>query len=675
MKTKLLRISIIFLFWCNALQAKDLTESDRFRHFLSQVILCGAETDKKEGIDCLKKSILNEPTCFKWMSDPDRLETLFQASHMESEAKPVVKKLRNLLQNNGDKIVKGLHNVFIRVDPETTKKALVHVVTPTIGIYLSTLSESKIRNALNLLNPEIFEQLYTENYKLLTHFKFEDIQAFSGFFHSVNDSTEDSNQRIKDLTQSLITEYLATFTNTEKSKILSEFLKQPRQLSDAERLRPLLQNLDPIMQKVIQLFGRSIEDPKIEEGVAILQSSIEPFPFEQMKEVIEARYKKPFDQLFKNYNPDEMRRATTGQVLFATTLQTQERVAIKVRIPEVLRELDIGKTKLLSLKSVRTNPGLKSFVMSLLNGIYDEFDYLNEAKYTDFSQSLYNDPARNISPIRRIKSFPAYSDLIVYSFGKGVKPTKLVTPREIAVRSKLIKNLIELWTETVFFKNIETNQSDFFLTTLFHGDLHPGNILIDPEIPELTILDFGNVGLFPIKDRRTYIRLYVASLSPNYEDIVKELPVFYPNAQIPKEIEVKLKKIAKEIWNHPEIESRMNHFLSTAVDSVNLPLNPSISSFMRAMAFLNIEADQIDALLSSKDPNGTIERVHFSNAMKRTIIENLKKEFPKTLFGKENEALIDHPFFKEIVYKYLKSRFTDPCIAYFVDKRKSLSKP
>lgn len=367
-----------------------------------------------------------------------------------------------------------------------------------------------------------------------------------------------------------------------------------------------------------------------------------------------------------------MKRATTGQVLFATVIETGERVGIKVRIPGILDAYEKAQKRLLGLDVVRNNKAIWKFVIGILETIRAELDYRNEAKFTDLSQSLYSSPKRGIEPLRRIKSFIAEEDIVIYAFASGKSPTSFTEGGELALRAKRIKSLVELWTETVFFKNIESDEAKFFNTTMFHGDLHPGNLLLDTKTEILTILDFGNMGFFPLEERRQYVNLTLAASNYSPDQIVRASAQMYGEKGAPRADVERMNAIAEEVWADPKLRpKRLDHFLSRASNAVDMPLKASISSFTRGRGFLKTEADEIDKLLAEQDPTGKIPRVEFTKTMNKTIVKGIKQELSPTLFGKADDALISRTILKRALSIFWHSRFVNPCLNLFRPKIKA----
>ena len=75
-----------------------------------------------------------------------------------------------------------------------------------------------------------------------------------------------------------------------------------------------------------------------------------------------------------------------------------------------------------------------------------------------------------------------------------------------------IKKITEIGTE-VFFLQV-------FRDGFFHGDMHPGNILINPK-GVLVPIDFGIMGRLSNKDRQFLALLLTYLLKKNYKKVVE----------------------------------------------------------------------------------------------------------------------------------------------------------
>lgn len=188
-------------------------------------------------------------------------------------------------------------------------------------------------------------------------------------------------------------------------------------------------------------------------------------------------------------------------------------------------------------------------------------------------------------------------------------------------------------------------------------------MVIDTATETLTILDFGNVGLFPLAERRFYLTLYLASIGNESSEMVKAVRGFYPGESIPNAEERAIEKIAHEIWADPlQRVNRLELFLARAVNEVGLPVPKSVSSLLRGMSFLRIETLELNSLLAASDPRKKIPRLDFDKTVENAMKKGFKREFSKTLFGTPTDAFLSRPLLRRTVEAFLSSRFVQPCM-------------
>ena len=101
------------------------------------------------------------------------------------------------------------------------------------------------------------------------------------------------------------------------------------------------------------------------------------------------------------------------------------------------------------------------------------------------------------------------TDMLVLEFVEGIRIDDLSS---LNVMEHNIKKITEIGTE-VFFLQV-------FRDGFFHGDMHPGNILIDQQ-GALVPIDFGIMGRLSNKDRQFLALLLTYLLNKNYKKVVE----------------------------------------------------------------------------------------------------------------------------------------------------------
>jgi len=141
--------------------------------------------------------------------------------------------------------------------------------------------------------------------------------------------------------------------------------------------------------------------------------------------------------------------------------------------------------------------------------IISELDFISEGRNTELA-------AANLSGIEGVKVPRVYWEytgqkILALEYVKGVRLDRVesikamdIDPKDIALKGF-----------RVFLKMI-------FEDGFFHGDPHPGNLLVTPE-GELAILDFGLVGILRPEKRDLLLRMLVAVIDRDVDDLIKTL--------------------------------------------------------------------------------------------------------------------------------------------------------
>ncbi|MDP3728674.1 MAG: AarF/ABC1/UbiB kinase family protein [bacterium] len=252
------------------------------------------------------------------------------------------------------------------------------------------------------------------------------------------------------------------------------------------RLRRVMENAGGALVKVGQMLSLRADLIPQEycDEFAKLQDSVKPFPYAQIKTILEAEYKKPLKDVFKEFEEKPIAAASIGQVHKAR-LKTGELVAVKVQRPDIKKtfEADIDLLYYIAEEAEKYIPDLKAFKPKKIVGEFEkytekELDFLAEAKNIDIFYEKYK-----YSPQIKIpKVYWEYttSKVITMEFidGKKISEIDTLTKEE---KKKITMTLYKSIIEQVFEMHI------------FHADPHPGNIFLMKN-GKIAFLDFGIVG-------------------------------------------------------------------------------------------------------------------------------------------------------------------------------------
>jgi len=259
-------------------------------------------------------------------------------------------------------------------------------------------------------------------------------------------------------------------------------------LSPPERLRLALEELGPTFIKLGQLLSTRpdiIPAPFIIE-FARLQDSCPSLPFGEIRDQIEQALGGTIEEHFQDLAPVAIAAASIAQVHYAQLLSGEE-VVVKVRRPGItdVVETDIDILMDLAYLLERHLPG---------SDIYDPVGVVREFASTIRREM---DLAREGHTIERIRDNFAGDAGLYFPRVHWESTAKAVLTMEY-VRGIKVNDLAALEAAGLDRRQIAGIGADAFLKMVldhgfFHGDPHPGNVLIMPG-NVICLLDFGMVG-------------------------------------------------------------------------------------------------------------------------------------------------------------------------------------
>ncbi len=249
-----------------------------------------------------------------------------------------------------------------------------------------------------------------------------------------------------------------------------------------QRLRIALESLGPTYIKIGQMLSTRVDvfPEEFIKELEKLQDQVPPVSVEAVFQVLGDMRKR-----FVEFSEEPIGSGSIAQVHTAV-LKTGEKVAVKVIKPGVEKHIrkDVTILKLLVSKLSRFIKPLREYrVLSIVEEferiLLDEFDLTKEASYMEmFRKFAIEKEPRLVIP----KVYWDYTnrDVLVSEFIKGIKLTNVENLKNFD-RKKLAEDFV-----------IVVNRQIFELS-VFHGDLHPGNIFVLDD-GRLAFVDFGIIG-------------------------------------------------------------------------------------------------------------------------------------------------------------------------------------
>jgi ubiquinone biosynthesis protein len=295
--------------------------------------------------------------------------------------------------------------------------------------------------------------------------------------------------------------------------------KTPDASTIYERMRLALEELGPTFVKFGQIMSTRTEllPPELIEELKKLQDHAKPLAFSEVREVIEQNFPNA-DEWFWKIDENPVASASIAQV-HSAILKDGTKVALKVQRPGIgeLIETDIGILQSMAERIETVFPETRVYnpvgmVNDFAHQIRKELDFTRDGRNADRMARNF----RDVSGIRFPKIYWEYSSpqIMVMDYIEGVR---IDDPDAIAAMGhdphKIGVNGFHAYLKMIF--------EDGF----FHGDPHPGNLLVTKE-GDIVFLDFGIVGILRPEKRQHFINLLFALVNDDIELMLRSLEGF-----------------------------------------------------------------------------------------------------------------------------------------------------
>ena len=298
------------------------------------------------------------------------------------------------------------------------------------------------------------------------------------------------------------------------------------QLPVGSRVRLALEHLGPIFVKCGQILStrRDLLPPEMIQELAMLQDQATPFDGRQALAAVEQSLGKPVAELFASFDQTALASASIAQV-HAARLHTGEDVVVKVLRPQVHEQVARDLTLLHAIagfvdrhhpRAERIRP--REVIMEIEATLANELDLQYEGANASTLARTWNDSGSVAVP--QVYGQQSSDRVLTLERMHGIPISEIERMREAGIDpARLARRLIELFYTQVFRDN------------LFHADLHPGNLLVQPPAPApdgsrdgdpvIVLLDFGLVGTLSSSDQRYLAENFMAMFTMDYRRVAE----------------------------------------------------------------------------------------------------------------------------------------------------------
>lgn len=287
--------------------------------------------------------------------------------------------------------------------------------------------------------------------------------------------------------------------------------------STGKRLRLAFQELGPTFIKIGQILSTrpDVVSPEIIAELKVLQSAVPPFPFDEVRKIIEDEFKDKLENIFQEFAPEPFAAASIAQVHCARLL-SGEQAAVKIQRPGIEKiittDLDILRSAAHFI-DVHTKYGelynFRDTVADFENILKNELNFIKEAENMEaFQNNFAQDEGVRVP---KVKWLFTTQRVLTMEYIDGIR----IDDIHALDRAKLDRNKL---AETLAASLCHQILRDGF----FHADPHPGNIHVLKD-GTIVFLDLGMVGRLSESRKRMISSFFVGVASRDSYRVVKVL--------------------------------------------------------------------------------------------------------------------------------------------------------
>ena len=297
--------------------------------------------------------------------------------------------------------------------------------------------------------------------------------------------------------------------------ILKRMAKVEKQLTTAERIRHVLEDLGPTFVKFGQIA--SMRPDLIPNALLMelrkLQNEVPPVDVSEIRGLVEHSLRREIDQLFSSFEPNPVGSASLAQTHEAVLKEEGTPVVVKVQRPGI-RRLILSDMDLLGFMAGQIHEHMEAYQTFDLPGLMKE---LRETllKELDFSRE-----ARNMRIFSaNFADDPHVRAPVVYD--KYSTPTVLTMEHIKGLRVDQIDGL-QIDRSQLARCGAQAVFKQIFMDGFFHADPHTGNILVIPD-DVICFLDWGMVGTLTRTMRYELGDLFLALIERDEHQVVRSV--------------------------------------------------------------------------------------------------------------------------------------------------------
>lgn len=307
-------------------------------------------------------------------------------------------------------------------------------------------------------------------------------------------------------------------------------------LSIGERLRLSLEELGPTFVKLGQIISTrpDILPHAVIAELEKLQDAVPPFPFDDVKSLIESEFDDKLENIFKEFSDTPLAAASIAQVHIAR-LNSGRKVVVKVQRPGIERNIYLDLKVLEDLASFIDNHtkygklyDFTKMVQEFENTLKNELDFRVEGENAEtFKENFSKDKGVNVPDISWIHTTRR---VLTMEYIEGIRLNDYAALNNAGLDRKIIARNLAV---SIFNQILRDG--------FFHGDPHPGNIMVLPD-NAIVFLDLGMVGKLNEERKTQFLKMLMGVVFKNSRLIIQSIIGLDAMAH-----HINIKKLEKEI--------------------------------------------------------------------------------------------------------------------------------